>query len=57
MSSNERYKGESEKGDSFIISNVGDFDDEHVNMHSRKRACASGSTWDEEVINLKGCKK
>ena len=56
VSSNERYKGKSEEGDSFIISNVGDVDDEHVNMHLRKRACASGSTWDEEVINLKRCK-
>ena len=25
-------------------------------MHLRKRACASGSTGDEEVINLKRCK-
>ena len=57
VSSNERYKGKSEEGDSFIISNVGDVDNEHVNMHLRKRACVSGSTWDEEVINLKGCKK
>ena len=54
VSSNERYKGESE-GDSFIISNVVDVDDEYVNMHLRKRACASGSTGDE-VINLKRCK-
>ena len=54
MSSNERYKGESE-GDWFIISNVVD-DDEYVNMHLRKRACGSGSTGDEEVINLKRCK-
>ena len=54
MSSNERYKGESE-GDSFIISNVVDVDDEYVNGHLRKRACASGSTGDE-VINLKRCK-
>ena len=54
VSSNERYKGES-KGDSFIISDVVD-DDEYVNMHLRKRACASGSTGDEEVINLKRCK-
>ena len=54
LSSNESKKGESEEGDSFIISNVVDVDD--VNMHLRKRACASGSTGDEEVINLKGCK-
>ena len=57
--SSEKYKGESEEGDSFIISNVvdvDDVDDEYVNMHLRKRACASGSTWDEEVINLKRCK-
>ena len=54
MSSNERYKDESE-GDSFIISNVVDVDDEYVNGHLRKRACASGSTGDE-VINLKRCK-
>ena len=27
-----------------------------VNMHLRKRACVSGSTGDEECINLKGCK-
>ena len=55
VSSNERYKGESE-GDSFIISNVVDVDDEYVNMHLQKRACASRSTGDEEVINLKRCK-
>ena len=54
--SNEKYKGESEEGDSFIISNVVDVDDEYVNMHLRKRACVSGGTGDEEVINLKGCK-
>ena len=57
--SSEKYKGESEEGDSFIISNVvdvDDVDDEYVNMHLRKRACASGGTGDEEVINLKGCK-
>ena len=29
---------------------------EYVNMHLRKRACASRSTGDEEVINLKRCK-
>ena len=52
VSSNKRYKGESE-GDLFIISNVVDVDDEFVNMHLQKRACASGSTGDEEVINLK----
>ena len=56
VSSSERYKGESDEGGSFIISNVVDVDDEYVNMHLRKRACASGSTGDEEVINLKGCK-
>ena len=27
-----------------------------VNMHLRKRACVSGSTGDEECINLNGCK-
>ena len=59
VSSNERYNGESEEGDSFIISNVVDVDvdDEYVNMHLRKRACVSGITEDEEAINLKGCKK
>ena len=53
VSSNERYKGESE-GDSFIISNGVDVDvdDEYVNLYLRKRACVSGSTGDE-VINLK----
>ena len=55
MSSSERYKGESE-GDSFITSNVADVDDEYINMHLRKRVCASESTGDEEVINLKRCK-
>ena len=50
VSSNERYKGESE-GDSFIISNVVDVDDEYVNGNLRKRACASGSTGDEDRQN------
>ena len=35
VSSNERYKGESEEGDSFIIANV---DDEYVNTHLRQGA-------------------
>ena len=51
VSSNERYKGKSEEGDSFIISNVVDVDDEYVNGHLRKRACASGSTGDEDRQN------
>ena len=38
VSSNKRYKGESE-GDSFIISNVVDVDDEYVNMHLRNSVC------------------
>ena len=54
VSSNERHKGETEEGNSFIIANV---DDEYVNMHLRKTACVSGSIEDEGGINLKGCQK
>ena len=38
VSSNKRYKGESE-GDSFIISNGVDVDDEYVNMNLRNSVC------------------
>ena len=54
VSSNERYKGETEEANSFIIANVDDVDHEYVNMHLRKRACVSGSTGDAGGVNRKG---